>query len=204
MIQTRHRIPETPLAEGQILVYQVPIPEPLRWVEKRETETRKMHALEEYGVMHVKLYEDIARFGCINTSYNYPVLVNGRYLMAPSPIPKFDNPKMHRNPALQLFGAGREKRIYAVPPYTSVESLDFEDYPFEIQHWDHVCALCGAGTAISTKSSRMIGADGCSSVPTPTIARRGKRRVIAARPNPRPPSKWREDGHDRNRRSPAA
>src|SRR5919197_1328571 len=53
-------------------------------------------------------------------------MVHGRYLMAPSPIPKFDNPKMHMNPALQLFGAGREKRIYAVPPYTRVESLAFD------------------------------------------------------------------------------
>jgi alpha-D-ribose 1-methylphosphonate 5-phosphate C-P lyase len=25
---------------GQILVYQVPIPEPLRWLEPRETETQ--------------------------------------------------------------------------------------------------------------------------------------------------------------------
>ena len=49
IVQTRHRIPETPLAEGQILVYQVPIPEPLRWLEPRETETRRMHALAEYG-----------------------------------------------------------------------------------------------------------------------------------------------------------
>ena len=144
VIQTRHRIPETPLRQGQILVYQVPIPEPLRWLEPREAETRKMHALEEYGVMHVRLYEDIAKFGQISTSYDYPVIVNGRYLMRPSPIPKFDNPKMHRNPALQLFGAGREKRIYAVPPYTDVKSLDFEDHPFEIQHWDEDCAVCGA------------------------------------------------------------
>ena len=30
VIQTRHRIPEVPLTENQILVYQVPIPEPLR------------------------------------------------------------------------------------------------------------------------------------------------------------------------------
>ena len=30
VIQTRHRIPETPLRAGQILVFQVPIPEPLR------------------------------------------------------------------------------------------------------------------------------------------------------------------------------
>ncbi|MEM9165008.1 MAG: alpha-D-ribose 1-methylphosphonate 5-phosphate C-P-lyase PhnJ, partial [Cyanobacteria bacterium P01_F01_bin.4] len=27
VLQTRHRIPETPLQEGQIMVYQVPIPE---------------------------------------------------------------------------------------------------------------------------------------------------------------------------------
>ena len=41
VIQTRHRIPETPLAEDQVLVYQVPIPEPLRFLEPRETETRQ-------------------------------------------------------------------------------------------------------------------------------------------------------------------
>lgn len=145
VIQTRHRIPETPLSENQILVYQVPIPEPLRWLEPRETETRLMHALEDYGVMHVKLYEDIAHHGRIATAYDYPVKVAGRYVMAPSPTPKFDNPKMHRMPALQLFGAGREKRIYAIPPYTDVRSLDFEDHPFEVQQWDESCALCGAG-----------------------------------------------------------
>ncbi|MEQ8601728.1 MAG: alpha-D-ribose 1-methylphosphonate 5-phosphate C-P-lyase PhnJ [Marivibrio sp.] len=144
VIQTRHRIPETPLAEGQILVYQVPIPEPLRFLEPRETETRKMHALEDYGLMHVKLYEDIARHGHIATTYAYPVRVADRYVMDPSPTPKFDNPKMSDCPAIQLFGAGREKRIYAVPPYTKVESLDFEDHPFTVQAWDESCAFCGA------------------------------------------------------------
>jgi len=144
IIQTRHRIPEQPLQEGQIMVYQVPIPEPLRWMEPSEVETRTMHALEEYGVMHVKLYEDIARHGDIATSFDYPVLVNQRYVMSPSPLPKFDNPKMDQCPALQLFGAGREKRIYAIPPYTTVKSLDFEDYPFAVQHWDKPCAICGA------------------------------------------------------------
>ncbi|MDP3524362.1 MAG: alpha-D-ribose 1-methylphosphonate 5-phosphate C-P-lyase PhnJ [Hoeflea sp.] len=144
IIQTRHRIPETPLHAGQVLVYQVPIPEPLRFLEPRETETRKMHALEEYGLMHVKLYEDIARNGRIATTYAYPVKVEGRYVMDPSPTPKFDNPKMHMSEALQLFGAGREKRIYAIPPHTEVVSLDFEDHPFEIQHFTEPCALCGA------------------------------------------------------------
>jgi alpha-D-ribose 1-methylphosphonate 5-phosphate C-P lyase len=144
IIQTRHRIPETPLSDNQIIVYQVPIPEPLRWLEPRETETRKMHALADYGPMHVRLYEEIAQFGEVTTAYDYPVIVNGRYLMRPSPIPKFDNPKMDMNPALQLFGAGREKRIYAVPPYTSVKSLDFTDHPFVVERWQQRCAICGA------------------------------------------------------------
>ena len=144
IIQTRHRIPEAPLHVGQILVYQVPIPEPLRFLEPRETETRRMHALEDYGLMHVKLYEDIARFGHIATTYAYPVTVAGRYIMDPSPTPKFDNPKMNRCAALQLFGAGREKRIYAIPPLTDVVSLDFEDHPFDIDAPKEPCGLCGA------------------------------------------------------------
>jgi alpha-D-ribose 1-methylphosphonate 5-phosphate C-P lyase len=143
VIQTRHRIPETPLRDGQILVYQVPIPEPLRFLEPREPETRRMHALEEYGLMHVKLYEDIARHGRVTTSYAYPVRVAGRYVMDPSPIPAFDNPKMEMD-AIQLFGAGREQRIYAIPPHTRVASLDFEDHPFDPSHAPHPCALCGA------------------------------------------------------------
>jgi alpha-D-ribose 1-methylphosphonate 5-phosphate C-P lyase len=142
VIQTRHRIPEEELSADQILVYQVPIPEPLRFLEPREPETRKMHALEEYGLMHVKLYEDIAKHGHIATSYAYPVKIEGRYVMDPSPIPKFDNPKMEMA-AIQLFGAGREQRIYALPPYTKVVSLDFEDHPFDPSKAPHACALCG-------------------------------------------------------------
>ncbi|WP_095588985.1 alpha-D-ribose 1-methylphosphonate 5-phosphate C-P-lyase PhnJ [Actibacterium ureilyticum] len=144
LIQTRHRIPETPLTQDQILVYQVPIPEPLRFLEPRETETRKMHELQEYGLMHVRLYEDIAQHGHIATAYAYPVRVEGRYVMDPSPIPKFDNPKLGDCPAIQLFGAGREQRIYALPPYTQVVSLDFDDHPFDPSKADHDCALCGA------------------------------------------------------------
>ncbi len=144
LIQTRHRVPETPLTEGQIIVYQVPIPEPLRFLEPRETETRKMHSLGEYGLMHVKLYEDIARHGEIATTYAYPARVSSGYVMDPSPIPKFDNPKLDHSPAIQLFGAGREQRIYALPPWTSVQSLDFEDHPFDPSRADGECALCGS------------------------------------------------------------
>jgi alpha-D-ribose 1-methylphosphonate 5-phosphate C-P lyase len=144
IIQTRHRIPELTLRENQILVYQVPQPEPLSKLESSRAETRRMHGLSEYGLMHVKLYEDITRFGHVSISYDYPVMVNGRYLMSPSPIPAFDNPKMDMMPALQLFGAGREKRLYAIPPYTSVTSLDFQDHPFRATRAPHRCGLCGA------------------------------------------------------------
>jgi alpha-D-ribose 1-methylphosphonate 5-phosphate C-P lyase len=147
IIQTRHRIPEMPLRETQVLVYQVPQPEPLYKLEPRRRETLKLHAFEEYGLMNVKLYEDIAHWGRIDTTYDYPVRVNGRYVMSPSPIPSFDNPKMHRMPALQLFGAGREKRIYAIPPYTDVQSLDFDDHRFEVLPHGHACALCGCTTS---------------------------------------------------------
>jgi len=147
VIQTRHRIPEAPLAENQVLVYQVPQPEPLYRLEARRSETLKLHGCEEYGLVNVKLYEDLAHWGRVETTYDYPVLVNQRYVMSPSPIPSFDNPKMHRMPALQLFGAGREKRIYAVPPYTEVKSLDFEDHPFTVEPHGHACALCGCTTS---------------------------------------------------------
>tara|TARA_S200000501_G_C20299780_1_gene515293 strand:- start:86 stop:502 length:417 start_codon:yes stop_codon:yes gene_type:complete len=102
-----------------------------------------MHALEEYGLMHVKLYEDISKFGDISTAYAYPVIVENRYIMDPSPIPKFDNPKLSESNAIQLFGAGREQRIYAIPPHTKVTSLDFEDYPFDPGGIDIPCELCG-------------------------------------------------------------
>ena len=143
IIQTRHRIPERALTEAQILVYQVPQPEPLYKLEPRRAEAARLHAFQEYGLIHVKLYEDLAHWGRIDTSYDHPVLVNGRYVRAPSPIPAFDNPKMNQMPALQLFGAGREKRLYAVPPYTSVVSLDFDDHPFVVRPNEHACALCG-------------------------------------------------------------
>ena len=153
LIQTRHRIPEAPLTEGQILVYQVPQPEALYKLEARRAETLKLHAAEDYALMDVKLYEDIASWGRVETTYDYPVRVDGRYVMSPSPIPSFDNPKMHRMPALQLFGAGREKRLYAVPPYTDVTSLDFDDHPFSVAPQGHACVLCGSTASYLDESA---------------------------------------------------
>jgi alpha-D-ribose 1-methylphosphonate 5-phosphate C-P lyase len=145
LIQTRHRIPEIPLRNDQILVLQVPLPEPLRLVEPLESVTRKMHGEMDYTSIWLALYEHIVRTGEVRLSADYPVMAEDRYMMMPSPIPRFDNPKLHMSPALYLFGAGREKKIYALPPYTDVRSLCFEDYPFRTEDMSgRVCHLCGA------------------------------------------------------------
>jgi alpha-D-ribose 1-methylphosphonate 5-phosphate C-P lyase len=145
LIQTRHRVPEEPLQAHQVLIFQVPIPEPLRLVEPSEAETRRMHAEADYSRMWLYLYEDIVKFGQITVAARYPVKVNGRHLMDPSPIPRWDVVKLHRNPALMLFCAGREKRIYALPPHTEVVPLAFEDHVFRVERFaGRRCALCGA------------------------------------------------------------
>ncbi len=148
IIQTRHRIPEERLRADQTLVFQVPLPEPLRLVERQESQTRLMHASKNYSRMWVALYEEIVQHGQIARSSNYPVLVGGRYIMAPSPIPRWDIEKLNNSDHLSLFGAGREKRLYAVPPYTSVVPLAFEDYPFAVEnfHGAH-CMRCGSDSS---------------------------------------------------------
>lgn len=145
IIQSRHRIPEIPLTEGQILVLQVPLPEPLRYYEPSEYETKKLHGEREYSGAWLMLFEQIINFGHMTTGADHPVLVHERYVMAPSPIPRFDNPKLDQAKALILLGAGREKKVYAVPPYTKVVSLAFEDFPFAVESFpDQCCRLCGA------------------------------------------------------------
>ncbi len=145
VIQTRHRIPDEPLRAGQILAYEVSQPEPLRRIEPQESETRRMHAYAEYGAVYLRLYEEIVRHGTLDPAYDHPVLVAGRYLMSPSPIPVSDNPKLNLSPALHLFGAGGEKRIYAVPPHTPVESLAFSDKPLAATGGVAGCPRCAAG-----------------------------------------------------------
>jgi alpha-D-ribose 1-methylphosphonate 5-phosphate C-P lyase len=144
LTQSRHRIPEDGLDETSILVLQVPVPEPLRGVERDMRELARMHAEADYSRMWVSLYEDKVRNGVITQTTGYPCLVNGRYVVATTPIPRWDIPRLHNAPFLTLFGAGREKRIYAIPPYTMVEPLTFDDVPFEVENSDGAsCALCG-------------------------------------------------------------
>src|SRR5258707_3799492 len=65
--------------------------------------------------------------------------------MSPSPIPRWNNPKLHQAAHLTLLSAGREKRLYAVPPYTDVYPIEFDDVPFRVESKEgHVCGQTGA------------------------------------------------------------
>ena len=145
LIQSRHRIPEEPLREDQILVLQVPTPEPLRDYEPSEAKTRVLHAEADYTGAWLGLFDQIVKYGSTTTAADHPCLVERRYVMAPSPIPRFDTMKLHQASHLTLLGAGREKKIYAVPPHTDVKPLDFDDYPFRLESFEgRRCRLCGA------------------------------------------------------------
>jgi alpha-D-ribose 1-methylphosphonate 5-phosphate C-P lyase len=148
IIQTRHRITEEQLSEKQIMVFQVPTPEPLRMVEPYEYKTRLMHAEADYAKMWLTLYELYIKWGNVMLDADYPVMVHNRYVMSPSPIPRWDIPNLHDAECLYLFGAGTEKRLYAVPPHTKVEPLEFEDVKFYIENFTGVvCASSGINLA---------------------------------------------------------
>jgi alpha-D-ribose 1-methylphosphonate 5-phosphate C-P lyase len=145
VIQTRHRIPEEVLADDQVLVLQVPVTDALRKVDSSDAANRRRHAHRNYGKMWVHLYENVVEWGEINIASRYPTIVAGRYLMDPSPIPRWDVPKLDAADNLFVFAAGREARIYAVPPHTSVEPLAFEDREFTVERFpDAACHACGS------------------------------------------------------------
>ena len=144
IVQSRHRVPEETMREDQILVLQVPNPEPLRGVEPNMSIARQMHADADYGRLWLTLYEQLVRKGRIMQGAAYPSLVNGRHVMTPSPIPRWDVPKLHMAKHLTFLSAGREKRLHAVPPYTSVEPLVFSDRPYRVEdHAELVCRRSG-------------------------------------------------------------
>ncbi|MGN6774573.1 alpha-D-ribose 1-methylphosphonate 5-phosphate C-P-lyase PhnJ [Rhizobium sp.] len=140
IIQSRHRIPEEKLREDQVLVLQVPNPEPLRPVQPDMSVAREMHGDADYGQLWLVLYEQLVKSGRIMQGSSYPSMVNGRHVMTPSPIPRWDVPKLNQADHLTILSAGREKRIFAVPPYTRVEPLVFDDVPYRVEdHQDKTC-----------------------------------------------------------------
>ena len=163
LIQSRHRIPEHPLSNDQVLVLQVPYPDPLVVVEPSEARRKIMHGEGDYSRLLTKLYEDIVRFDEITISRRYPTRINGHYVLDPSPIPRFDVPKLNQSPALILFRAGREKKIYVVPPCTRAEPLAFDDIAFRTEEFIDArgrrrsCHRCGARDSFLDEFSRDDG-----------------------------------------------
>lgn len=148
IIQSRHRVPEEILTNRQILVLQVPQPEVLRGVERFEARTRQMHGEADYSKIWVSLYEAYVRFGATMRGSGYPIKVNRRYITTPSPIPRWDTPNLSMAHCLYLFGAGREKRIQAIPPHTPVEPLEFEDVKFRVEEFAGIrCSVSGESRA---------------------------------------------------------
>jgi alpha-D-ribose 1-methylphosphonate 5-phosphate C-P lyase len=196
VIQTRHRVPEEDLGEQHVVVYQVPVAEPLRGVQRSVAECARMHAEDDYSAIWVSLYEDIVRNGFITKSTGYPVLVGGRYVMATSPVPRWDVPRLNECAHLNLYGAGRERRIYAVPPHTSVEPLTFDDVPFEVEYVPGAtCAYCGSDDTFLVASTGLAAGPGgrfvCSDSDWCSRAARGD--VDAAAHRARAPLAWLPD-----------
>ena len=50
IIQSRHRIPEDSMTSQHTLILQVPVPEPLRGVERNMKELERMHAEADYEI----------------------------------------------------------------------------------------------------------------------------------------------------------
>lgn len=153
VIQSRHRIPEKLLREDQLIILQVPYPDPLVIVEPSEDRRKVLHGEADYSRLLVKLYEDMVKFDEITISHRYPTRINGHYVIDPSPIPRWDVPKLDNSKALVLFGAGREKKIYAVPPYTTADPLVFDDIPFSVEDFKDAhgrrrcCQRCGCDSS---------------------------------------------------------
>lgn len=151
LIQTRHRIPEDRLRPGTVLVFQVPVSDPLRPFEPRATTARRMHAEGDYSAIWLGLYEDHARLGRSHLAHSYPCQVADGYIITTTPIPRYDVPRLHQAPFLALFGAGREAAVYAIPPHTDVRPLAFTDRGFETEIFSQPCARCGSTTSYLTE-----------------------------------------------------
>jgi alpha-D-ribose 1-methylphosphonate 5-phosphate C-P lyase len=156
LIQTRHRIPEDRLAEDVVVVLQVPIADPLRVVDARPSVTRRMHAEGDYAAVWLYLYEDIVHHEEVSFTHSHPVEVEGGYVMSPSPIPRHDVPRLDDAPHVSLFGAGREATVYAVPPYTRVRPLAFDDRPFSTESFAGPCSRCGSTASFLVESGGVL------------------------------------------------
>jgi alpha-D-ribose 1-methylphosphonate 5-phosphate C-P lyase len=164
IVQSRHRLPEIPLRPDQLLVLQLPNPEPLRRVVPDPAEAARRHAEGDHLPAWTELYDEEVRHGGPVGGADHPVLVAGEVLMSPSPLPRYDVLRLDRRPHPILLGAGRLARVTALPPHTPVVPLQFEDRPLEAESAGAPCARCASTIGYCVEGSRGSGRWVCSDV----------------------------------------
>lgn len=164
IVQSRHRLPEIPLRPDQLLVLQMPHPEPLRRVVSDPAEAARLHAEGDVTPAWVELYDDEVRHGGPVGGADHPILVDGETLASPSPIPRYDVLALDRRPHPIILGAGRLARITALPPWTSVRPLAFRDRPLAPEHAPCPCYLCASASSYRVMSQPGSGTWRCSDV----------------------------------------
>ena len=162
LIQSRHRIPELELRPDQLLILQLPHPEPLRRVVPDGRRAAELHEVGDYTAAWLDLYDDEARHGDPRSGADHPVLVGGRSLASPSPVPRYDVLRLSNRPHPILLGAGRLERIVAIPPLTDVRPLAFEDRPLRSERAGAPCARCGSESSYRVEGELGSGRWDCS------------------------------------------
>ena len=164
LIQSRHRLPAVPMTAEQVLVLQLPNPEPLRRVEPDEVACGRLHADRDYTAAWLDLFDDELRLGAPLSGADHPVLVEGGALMSPSPIPRYDVLRLGDRPHPTILGAGRRARLTALPPHTAVAPLAFDDRPLRAERADGPCERCGSTTSFRVEAEPGTGRWICTDV----------------------------------------
>jgi alpha-D-ribose 1-methylphosphonate 5-phosphate C-P lyase len=164
IVQSRHRIPEVPMRPDQLLVLQLPHPEPLRRVEPLEDRWSALHADGDYTAAWLDLFDDEVRRGGPLSGADHPVLVEGGRLMSPSPIPRYDVLRLDDRPHPVLLGAGRRARVTALPPHTRVVPLALEGRPLSPEEAGGRCHRCESGSAYRVEVEPGSGRWACTDV----------------------------------------
>jgi len=179
MIQSRHRIPELELRPDQLLILQLPHPEPLRRVVADPRRAATLHEVGDYTAAWLDLYDDEARHGAPRSGADHPILVDRSALASPSPVPRYDVLRLSDRPHSILLGAGRLERIVAIPPHTEVRPLAFDDRPLRAERAGAPCALCASDSSYRVESELGSGRWECSDTDA-CAARRGVAGAVPA------------------------
>ena len=119
----------------------------------------------------VLLYEDTSQFG--DSGFPVDILCRSMIILSWIPLPsRVSISRSSRTTRPCSFSGGREKRIYAIPPYTEVKPLVFEDRPFCKEDFGlYCCERCGSSGVFLDVVKGGIGTGTTAPIPTSVIER---------------------------------